>query len=233
MLRMPDARIQTTRTDANGTSPDRGFALPGVVVFLLLTLLLVCSVMPRNERERLIEEGGIVENASTMLHFVCFAIAVRKGSLPFLRREPALFMAPLLLGLRELDFDKRFTSFGIFQTKLYLRPEVSLSEKAIAFMVAVGIAILLVGMVATHASSFMNELGRRSSLGALTALTMGLIALSFSAELLSRPSNRASFHFVIPARCVPYLPIVEEISELGIPSLMLLMYSRHLPGPPR
>lgn len=190
---------------------------------LLLLFFALCTTLDEPTRKLLLKEGGPVEVPSAILHFVCFALVAIRGGTSFFRRYPYFTLMPLLFGMRELDFDKRFTTTGIFKSRFYLRPDVPLPEKVIGAMVILAIATLLLMMLRNHAREFFIELGNRSVIAIGAALTIFLAVASKSLDGLERKFRGLGLQ--LNQVVATYSSPLEEILELGIPIIMILTFS--------
>ncbi|MGD9687109.1 MAG: hypothetical protein AB7U43_09075, partial [Desulfobacter sp.] len=93
-----------------------------VVLVSLLLLFLFSATLDDATRKAFLGEDGPVEIASAALYFVCCAYALLRGGGAFLKKYPYFVVIPLLFGMRELDFDKRFTTIGVLKSKFYVSP---------------------------------------------------------------------------------------------------------------
>lgn len=194
-----------------------------VTMALLLLLFVLCTMLDQAAMKALLKEGGPVEVPSAILHFVCFALVALRGGTPFFRKYPYFTIMPLLFGMRELDFDKRFTTTGLFKSRFYLRPDVPLHEKMIGAVIILTIAVLVVMMLRRHAKDFFIGLRNRSVIAMGAALTIFLAASSKSLDGLERKCRGLGFQ--LNQVVATYSSPLEEILELGIPIIMILTFS--------
>jgi hypothetical protein len=192
---------------------------------MLLLFFALCTTLDEATRKMLLREGGPIELPSAILHFACFALVVVKGGGSFFRKYPYFTLMPMLFGMRELDFDKRFTTTGIFKSRFYLRPDVPLHEKLIGAMVILTIAVLVVMMLRNHAREFVIQLRNRSVTATGAAITLALCVSSKTLDGLERKCRGLGFQLneVVAAFSSP----AEEILELGIPVIMILAFSHY------
>lgn len=190
---------------------------------LLLLFFAFCTTLDETTRKLLLKEGGPVEVPSAILHFVCFALVAVRGGTSFFRRYPYFTLMPLIFGMRELDFDKRFTTTGIFKSRFYLRPDVPLHEKIIGALVILAISTLVLMMLRDHARDFFTALKNRSVIAVGAALTIFLAVGSKSLDGLERKCRGLGFQ--LNQVVATYSSPLEEILELGIPIIMILTFS--------
>lgn len=121
-----------------------------VVVLVLLVLLFAFSTtLDDATRTALLSEDGPVEIVSAVLYFVCCGYALIRGGGAFLKKYPYFIMIPLLFGMRELDFDKRFTTIGVLKSKFYVSPLEPWHTKLIVITLGLVVIYMLVQMLKT------------------------------------------------------------------------------------
>lgn len=194
-------------------------------IALLVLFFAFCTTLDDGTRKMLLEEGGPVELPSAILHFACFALVVVRGGVSFFRKYPYFTVAPLLFAMRELDFDKRFTTTGIFKSRFYLRPDVPLHEKLIGAIIILIIAALVVMMLRDHGKRLYVELKHRSAIARGAAITISLCLSSKSLDGLERKVK--GLGYTLSPLVAKYSSPAEEILELGIPIIMILTFSTY------
>jgi hypothetical protein len=194
------------------------------MVFLLL-LFVVMITIDEDSRELLVMEGGSVETLTAVLYFVCFGFIMTQGGLAFLKKHYYLASVSILFGLRELDFDDRFTTGTILSSSFYIREHIPFHEKIIG-----GIVILLclaIGflIVRNHLTDFLSEIKKRSPRSLGVMLTMALIVTSQTLDGLGRKLKPIGLKLTPPI--ASYSTALEEILELGVPMLLTIMFTCH------
>jgi hypothetical protein len=143
------------------------------VTLILLLLLFACStILDDASRKQLLKEGGPVEVASAVLYLVCVAYAIFKGGVGYFKKYPYFIIIPLVFALRELDFDKRFTTVGLLKSKFVFSPLVPLHEKLIGIPILAVIVLMLVMMLKRHLRTFWDELKKGSVTGVGVAMLL-------------------------------------------------------------
>jgi len=99
------------------------------VVLLLLVIYALTFSLDASGRDFWLSEGGVVESLSALGYFVCAALMLLMGGWHYVKKYHYVFMLVMLFGMRELDFDKRFTTMGIFKSKFYASSDVPMIEK--------------------------------------------------------------------------------------------------------
>ena len=93
---------------------------PLIVSIFTIAILLILSFIYRiYEHPLWIEEGGVIETLSVFGYFLCVLLMLLKGKWPYIKKYNYFLILVILLGFRELDFHKRFTTMGIFKSKFY------------------------------------------------------------------------------------------------------------------
>lgn len=194
-------------------------------VLLTLVLLFVFSTTLEDAtRKALLSEDGPVETASAVLYFVCCAYLLLKGGLAFFRRYPYFVVIPMLFGMRELDFDKRFTTIGVLKSKFYVSPLEPWHTKLIVIMLGLAVIMLIVMMVKNHLKALWESLRSGGALGSGVVLVLTMLVVSKSLDGLERKC--IAIGLSVPHLLAKYSSVAEEIIELGIPVIMLLLF-RH------
>jgi len=181
---------------------------------LLLILLLFTLQLDEARRSSIVDEGGWVESMSVLGHLLCAALIIYKGKFHYLRRFHYFFLLIIFFLLRELDFDKRFTTMGIFKIKLYLSEAVPFIEKLLGAMVVVLLLYVVSMILWRHLGQFRLGLKHRSpvSVGALIA-----VVLMFVSKFLDGIGRKLrGFDIAISDTMGATFEATEEILELGL-----------------
>ena len=110
----------------------------------------------------MIRENGIVEALSAVGYLITAALLFWQTM--FHRNRWSLAVATLCLGLRELDFHKRFTTTSMFKTRFYTEANVPGIEKVIGILCILALLALIYFLLKEHFSRFRE--GLRSGSGA-------------------------------------------------------------------
>jgi len=192
---------------------------------LLVLLIIVTLFLEGNNRDILLNEGGIVESASVIGYFLCAAFILYKGSLAYLIRFHYLFLLIIFFMLRELDFHKRFTTMGIFKSQFFISNNVPFVEKFIGTLVILLLLYLIFSILYFNLKDFYYGLRNRStvSLGALIVAIL-LVASKFL-DGIARKLNEVGIE--VGGRASMHASAMEEILELGIPIVLLLTFNAY------
>ncbi len=188
---------------------------------IILLLAVGISLLPQEAGTAVIREGGVVETLTVILYLGAIIWLVQRGRLHHQRRWhlSAGFLL-LLLALRELDFQARFTTMGVLKSRYYLSPDVPGLEKAIVSLVMITILIIVAHFLYRNTVPFFRALLRGNPAATAIAFACGAAVLSKLLDSFSRPLRQ----LVGPlyAGSTTYLRVYEEIFELGIPLFILL-----------
>lgn len=199
-----------------------GFALTsGTLLFLLITSLF----LEGNNRDILLKEGGVVESLSVSGYFLCAAFIVFKGKLNYLKQYFYLFLLIIFFMLRELDFDKRFTTMGILKSKFYISNNVPLVEKIVGAMVILLLLYVVFSILYRHSKDFFYGLKKHSVISFGALIVAIFLVVSKSLDGAARKLSEVGVD--IGERASMHASAVEEILELGIPIVLLLTFSAY------
>lgn len=167
----------------------------------------------------LLKENGPVEVASAVLHFVVAAVAagfwLRRGGL-----AGPIAVAALLLGARELDWHHAFTTFGLFNLRQYLRPEVSLVEKLASAGVVVLIGTVLAVSLTRSKDHIKDLLVRRPPAAYGAVVLLAYLPTLKVLDAIPRWFRQAGS--ALSETAMKYSRALEEINEMWLPVLVLL-----------
>ena len=194
-----------------------------IVMTFLFLLFISSTILDDSTRNMLLKEKGPIEIVSASLHFICFFLVVIKGGIAFFKAYPYFTILPLLFGFRELDFDVKFTTTGILKIKFFTRSDIPLYEKAIGFIIILSVVMLVLMMIKNHFRPLLTELKKRSVIAIGVVMTIFIIIASNTLDGLGRKTK--SMGLELHPLILKYSSVAEEIVELGIPILMILMFS--------
>lgn len=189
-----------------------------------VTALGVLSAYPFT-MERLMaasQEGGWIETGTAVTYFAVALVLllVQSGNRWFLWHSAFIVS---LMGARELDLHKAFTSDSVLTTRFYFRDHAELPEKLISGAVMTVLAILVLYYL-RHWRRLWDGLWRRSAaaISIVTVIMLALITKSLDAfgRLMSGFGIELSFD-------TDRLRIIEESGELAIPVVMALALAQY------
>ena len=196
-----------------------------VAIFTIATLLIVSFIFKIYEYPLWIKEGGIIETLSVVGYFLCVVLILLKGGWSYIKKYYYFFILIILFGLRELDFDKRFTTMGIFKSKFYVSSSVPMIEKFMGLLVIAVLLYIVVSIVKNHSKGFFSKIKQLSPVHVGALLTFLTIVFSKSIDGITR--KLGYLNIIMDEQTADRFEVVEEVLELGIPLLIfatLLIY---------
>ncbi len=194
-------------------TPDPAIPSPritGLLCALFALVVMLCDAVIAPGAAPL-REGGGVEMASALLYAVPLALVVRGGG-----GRQGTWMTPVLLAamaMRELDFDKRFTSEGLLSIKILTR-DTALAEKLLGLLVWAVLVTALVLILRRRGPALWRGIADRAPWALYVAGGLVLAAVSKSLDGLGRKLDPV---MDVPGAVNALAGRVEEALELGIP----------------
>lgn len=203
---------------------DRPMSVPLLCLAVLVGAAAFGLLANPHFTDRLLAEGGPVETASVALHLLAASVAFVMW-----RKRGALFgflaLAELLMAMRELDVHRAFTTFGVFSTRLYARPDVPLFEKLGAALAIFAIVALLAGLLWRSRSELRLMAAERSpAFRGLVAVAVFTVALK---EIDGLPRMLARVGVILSERADTVSHAIEELGEMALPVLVLAVILQH------
>lgn len=182
-------------------------------------LLLAVDLVLHDEIAQIFKEGHAIELVSGLYLLAAAALLVVTQPAHSLGRQWHLPVILVLMALREFDLDKRLTSEGILQLRLYTEPSPWGEKLAGAMIVAL---ILVCGwrLLRHTMPDFLRGL-RAGSPASLLCLAAGvMLVLSKTLDGLGR--KLAALGYRITEDANQFASRTEELLELGV-AMMLVM----------
>jgi hypothetical protein len=167
----------------------------------------------------LLKEGGLIETASWIAYLVAAGLLL----IQMLIRMPgrwSMLVLTLCLAARELDFDKRFTTMGIFKTRFYSSAEVPIAEKLLGVAITAALLVTLFFLIKKHFMPFLRQLRERRGPSLSFLFAGALMVFTKSIDGLSRKLEPFGIE---PTEAVNKLAgHIEEIFELAASILVVV-----------
>ncbi|MFP4161398.1 MAG: hypothetical protein ACLFMW_07280 [Ectothiorhodospira sp.] len=195
----------------------------GIVFLLLAGLYLATMPLTGEARDLWLKEWGIVEVASALGYAACLALIAWR------RHVIALWPFVVMIGffmLRELDFDKQFTTMGIFKSRFYISPEVPLMEKLVGGAILLGLVLTGILILRRYTRPLLSGLRTGSAVAWGGLLAFGGLVLAKSIDGLPRKLDAIGIG--ITDQTARHAGGFEEVLELGIPLIILLALMAYL-----
>ena len=190
-----------------------------VICAIVLAAVVAIDLLFFAKGESFAREGGGLETMSAVFYMVAalvFFAVTPKRHWKNLWHIPALM---IFFALRELDFDKAFTTSGVLSSNLY-RGDSPLMTKLIAGSVLLLFLLVLFRLVRFGGPATLRGLKARAS-WALLAITAALTMI-FSKSIDGLARKMLSFDVVVSERVGDFAGLVEEIGEAFIPIFIIL-----------
>lgn len=191
----------------------------------LVVLFFLSVILGSAEREFLLAEGGLVESSSAAGYFICATFIIYKGSTNYLKSHHYFLILIIMFGLRELDFDKRFTTIGILKSKFLFSNQVPIFEKVIGFFIILILIYTVYRIIKNHLRSFLLHLKEFNTITTGTLFSIAFLVISKSIDGLGRKLKPLGIE--LSELQTTHIEALEEILELGIPIMLILTFSAY------
>lgn len=195
-------------------------------VILLISLLVVSGVLIFTPFEKgfLVKEGGVIEVSTVVLYGVLIGLLLVLRNLRWLWGNILCSLCVLVLLFRELDFDKAFTTMGIFKSNFYKSDSISLLEKSSGLFVTLLILAIFSFTFRHYRKSLwlgIRQL-KKPELGVAFAIALAMVSKLILDGL---PRKLDNIGLTLSEFLQENHGILEEVLELGIP--LSLLFSLH------
>jgi len=175
----------------NNTYNDRPILVSYIaVIFALMCLYCVGTSLSGESYNKLLREGGVVETLSASFYFLLAGLMLFRAGKDYLIQKHYIFMLVLFCGFRELDFDKKFTTMGIFKSKFFVSADVPIIEKLIGTLVILVLLYMIVQIFRKHFIPFLKETRECSAVNIGMWLVVLFLIFSKSIDGLDRAEFR-------------------------------------------
>ena len=165
-------------------------------------------------------EGGFIEFGSAFGYFLCAVLLMALGRKPFIVAHYYLLILLACLGMRELDFDKRFTTEGILKSKFLFSDYVPMTEKLIGGLVLVILLFCIFQLAKNHFIPFFR--GLFSFCEKEIAIGCGFAFIVISKTIDGAARKLEPFGILLSEEAADIYSYVEEVMELGIPVMFMI-----------
>lgn len=202
--------------------PDRGsFVSIWITIATLTALIFLAIGMDIPGKGILLREGGVVESASALGYLFCAAVFLQKGGIAFLKRHHYIFIVIITFMLRELDFDKRFTTMGILKSRFLISDTVPFAEKIVGAAIILLLIYSVLSTILLHWRGFYCELKGRSVVGLGVTAALTLLVISKTLDGLARKLHGIGIE--VGESMSVNAGKIEEILEFGIPVVIFII----------
>jgi hypothetical protein len=195
-----------------------GFSTQVAVVFVATVgLVLTAESISPDARKLMIRENGIVETLSAVGFLAAFALLLWQTASQHNRWS--LAVATLCLGMRELDFHKRFTTTSMFKTRFYTASEVPGMEKVVGLLCIFALFALICFLMTEHFSRFREGLRSGDKAAWTVFLVACMLICAKSIDGLGRKLEPLGIELTEAGRQVS--GSIEEVLEMSAAMLLL------------
>lgn len=196
----------------------------------LLALILAAQVLiiwhyvngPEELAIAAAQEGSLIDLSSAVGYFLGAGLMILLGGLHVIRHHWPLILALALLGMRELDMDKAFSTYGLFKSATLRAADVSLLEKGITLVIIFTIAALAIALLRRYIKSLITSFFRLEAVAFITCFAGGMLVLARTLDGIGRKA--ASFDIILSEHGEVLTTITEEVLELGVPYTFILAF---------
>ena len=193
------------------------FIMAGI---MLLGLFVLMIFLDEHSRKFFIKEGGVIESATALGYFLCVAVMAYRGRLAYIKKYYHIFTLIIFFMLRELDFDTRFTTTGIFKIRFYTGANVPVLEKIIGVMIIALLLYIIFTIIQRHLRDFLINLKKQDIIAVGVFLTCALLGISQCLDGFDRKLKGVGLE--VSHRLSLNAGAIEEIAELGVPIIILI-----------
>ncbi|MBI3307777.1 MAG: hypothetical protein HYZ79_00205 [Candidatus Melainabacteria bacterium] len=196
------------------------YLLSASILFSLLILVIFLFLLPEAKVMGIVAEGGILEICSVISYFLGGIIAFYLSKRGVIKDRYLMSFLLIILGLRELDFHKAFTTMSISSTRYYLSPKVPVLEKLIVAPIVLFILIAIFFFLKKYTLAYIKNLINKTPLAIIIFPSFLLFMCSKLADSSLSMFRDASIAITPMMEKTAF--IIEESFELGIPVFFIV-----------
>ena len=194
----------------------------GLVIAAVAVIYILSLLAPLEVQTSLKKEGSWIE-LTTLAAYVAALIYILAYRL--YAQLKWIFWLIVLLAMRELDFDARFTDAKITKWEFLLNPDISWLQTIYGFSLLAFGAFVAFKVATVHLKNLLVEAKAASSCAMASILAILAAALS---KLIDGP--RRKFGYIgaeLTDHSVIALQLLEEVLELSIPLFILVALTEY------
>lgn len=186
-----------------------------------ITISLIVSLMvPLEFQTILIRESGPIEWLTVALYAAALGYILLKGVYQPLKW---IFWLTVLLMLRELDVDSRFTDAKITKPDFLLGADVPILQKIYGVTMLAIVAFVVFKVITTHTAGLWREI--RGGTDLALSVVLAILAAGLSKLVDGGRRKLGYIGIELSEQHVTGLQLFEEILELSIPLLIMVAIS--------
>ncbi|UTF61672.1 hypothetical protein [Gilvimarinus sp. DA14] len=188
----------------------------------LLAIITYYFLAGDEAAQRAAQEGGLIDLSSALGYFICAGLMAIVGGRHVIKHHYPLILSLLLLGMRELDFDKRFSTYGVFKSQTLRSADVSWLEKGLSLAIILAVLWLLVVLIKRYTRPLWSSVWRFEAVSLITGFGCGMLVLARLLDGIARKLSRLNIAFSEHQEILT--TITEEVLELGVPLCFILAF---------
>lgn len=177
---------------------------------------------PDHTTQAAAQEGSLIDLSSALGYFIGAGLMLVLGGFHVIRHHWPLIVSLCLLGMRELDLDKAFSTYGLFKSATLKASDVSLLEKSITLAIIIAITSLAILLIKRYWKTLMSSFFRLEAVSFITCFAGGMLVLARALDGISRKA--AEFGIIVSEHNEILTTIAEEVLELGAPYTFILAF---------
>lgn len=200
------------------------YILTALLAFSIKTLVASFSMMLSASSVNFIFlENGLIETTTVIFYSLCIILFVWFHKVKSFTKYWSIVVLLMALALRELDFDKKFTTEGILKSEFLFSADVPMIEKILGGLVLIILIVALIHLIKTQAKPYWHAVWSFKSYAWALGFGFGLMVLAKSVDGIGRKLD--TFQLSLTDYSDQLIQRCEEIYELGIPlAFMLSIY---------
>lgn len=203
--------------------PLRFFWLQSLLLLALITIIGYYLPLDDELTRQAAQEGSLIDRTSAVGYLVCAGLMLLLGGTHVLKNHYPLIIAVTLLGLRELDFDKRYSTLGLFKSATFRSPDVSLLEKGVTLVVVLLVVWLAITLIVKYLRPLLTRAVQFNMVAISICCAGGLLVVARTLDGIAR--KLGEFGIDVSAHTEVHTTIIEEVFELGAPySLIIALF---------
>lgn len=179
----------------------------------------IASILPSNAIGWIIAEDGIVQPLSALGYLIGLCLLAYCSRKNITRYWYGLVLLAFLC-LREFDFDTRFFTGGLFNSRQYFTDKTSLLEKLISAPIAMFLIGSLVWLIIKHGKATVTAVLKLNPLAWSYCAALGMATASVVLDGLGRRLGNMGINLRADLNLLSV--VLEEIVELYIPAFIIL-----------
>jgi len=201
-----------------------------IILLLIILMSLILLLLPDKIAVMLVEENGPIENAQVIFYMAGAIISWVYAKKRIWNSGLKGGFILMLLALRELDLQKRFTDISITRTKFYFSPDIAILTKIAGGIIVIGILFVVITFITSNARILFRSVKNRENWAIFTFT--GIILLPVATIIDGSLRFLKALGIQTGENAYLTKTIFEETVELAIPVLFLvaLLHWRKVAG---